>query len=293
MSRSIAIASLVLLAAAAAHASPVFTDIVAFGDSLSDAGNVFQLTSTNPAYHPDPPPTLGSPSFSAYFDGRTTNGPNWVDQLADRIGVPRPQASLTGGTNYAYASAQSGPGTSVRFPSPTYPPNPPVTVQNVGSQINAFAAAQGSFRPGDLVTLWVGADDFLKGALTPTAIAGIATNIAQDIRALNALGAKTIIVPNQIDLSLAPITQLPGSPPAALIRAGVIFFDTTLAAALRALQSDPSITAHIIPVDIFSAAEAVVADPRVFGFTNITAPAVTFDQTTGNFSEVPDVNDYF
>jgi outer membrane lipase/esterase len=288
----IVIAAALFLFSASGHANPLFTDIVAFGDSLSDGGNVYYLTSTNPAYHPDPPPSLGSPSFSAYYNGRTTNGPNWVDQLADKLSLPRPQASLTGGTDYAYASAQSGPGTSVRYPSPTYPPNPPLTVPNVGAQIQAFAAARGTFQPTDLVTLWVGADDLLKGATSASAIVGVVNNIVADIRSLNGLGANTIIVPNQIDFSLTPTSRLPGNPPPSAFRALSIFFDTTLATALNGLQADPTISARIVPVDIFSAAEAVAANPAAFGFTNITDPALTFDPTTETFSEVPDVNDY-
>ena len=57
-----------------AWAAPVYDRIVVFGDSLSDAGNVFRITSdlaaSDPAYKPDPPPTLGSPSFSAYYTNR-------------------------------------------------------------------------------------------------------------------------------------------------------------------------------------------------------------------------------
>jgi phospholipase/lecithinase/hemolysin len=76
-----------------------FSEIVAFGDSLTDAGNVHFLTSSSP-YHPDPPAELG------YVGGRTTNGNNWVDDLASLRGLPDPQASLNGGTNYAYAGAK-------------------------------------------------------------------------------------------------------------------------------------------------------------------------------------------
>jgi phospholipase/lecithinase/hemolysin len=47
--RSIVIAAALFLLSASGHANPVYTDIVAFGDSLSDAGNVHYLTSTDPA----------------------------------------------------------------------------------------------------------------------------------------------------------------------------------------------------------------------------------------------------
>ncbi len=276
-----------------ARASPIYDRLVVFGDSLSDAGNVFRLTSDDPAvYHPDPPPVLGSPPFAAYYMGRASNGPNWVDRLADLLGLPRAAASLDGGLNYAYASAESGAGTNQRYPSPTYPPNPPVTVLRTGAQIDAFAAAHGQFKPDDLVTLWVGANDF-KSVKGPADVIQIVDNIEQNIRALNGLGARTIIVPNQVDLSTPPYFRQPGSPPAALIRALIDLFNTTLATRLQALTHDPSILARIVPVDEFKALNTVFADPAAYGFTNVTNPALTFDAATGAFSEVPDVSDYF
>src|SRR5690349_5042140 len=82
--------------------------IVAFGDSLSDTGNVSIAT-------------VGQFPGDNYAPGRFTNGPNttpttngplglWVEQLAARLGVPDPQPylALSGGTNYAFASATTG-----------------------------------------------------------------------------------------------------------------------------------------------------------------------------------------
>jgi phospholipase/lecithinase/hemolysin len=250
------------------------------------------LTLTTPGYHVDPPPTLGSPAFPAYYQGRASNGPNWVDQLADGLGIARAQASLDGGGNYAYASARSGPGTNPRYPSPTYPPNPPIDVPRVGSQIQAFAASQGHFQPGALVALWVGANDFrdIKG---PGDIVGIVDNIDRHIRDLSALGAGTIVVPNQVDLSLPPINRQPGGTPGPVIRAGVEFFNQELAARLRALQSDPAVKARLILVDMFTAMDKVFADPASFGFTNVTSPALTYDPVSGTFAEAPDDSGYF
>ena len=74
-----------------------FSEIVAFGDSGSDAGN----------------------SGAAYHDGRFTDGPNWVDQLAAKLGVADPGPSLDLGpgcpncTNYAYGGAKSTPRTQM------------------------------------------------------------------------------------------------------------------------------------------------------------------------------------
>jgi outer membrane lipase/esterase len=224
--------------------------------------------------------------------GRASNGPNWVDQLADRLGLPRATASLGGGLNYAYASAESGSGTNQRFPSPTYPPNPPLTVLRTGAQIDAFAAAHGRFNPDDLVTLWVGANDF-KSVRAPADVTRSVDNIVEHVRKLNDLGARTILVPNQVDLSKPPYFNQPTSPPAAVIQALIGLFNTTLATRLQALANDPTILARIVPVDEFTAMNRVFADPAAYGFTNITDPALTFDTTTEMFCEVTDAGGYF
>ena len=87
--RGLLVLLLVTPVAAPAFASPI-TQIVAFGDSLSDTGNDLIAFGS-----PQPP----------YYQGRFSNGPNWIDDLAGKLGVPDPQPSLAGGTNYAYGGA--------------------------------------------------------------------------------------------------------------------------------------------------------------------------------------------
>ena len=85
-----------------------FDQIVVFGDSLSDNGNV--SIATNNQF---PGLELRSRRFT---DGPnttpSTSGPQglWVEQLATRLGVASPQPALagTGGTNFAFASATTG-----------------------------------------------------------------------------------------------------------------------------------------------------------------------------------------
>ena len=84
---------------AAALGSPLYSEyseMIVFGDSLSDTGNV-HIASTAQGLIPDPG-----------FDGRLSNGPIWLDRLAERLTLASPSPSLTGGTNYAYAGAKTG-----------------------------------------------------------------------------------------------------------------------------------------------------------------------------------------
>src|ERR1700734_2000682 len=73
------------------------TGIVSFGDSLSDVGNDYIASGGT-----QPSPTAD------YYQGRFTNGGNWLDYLAHDLGVAAPVASLAGGSDYAFGGASTG-----------------------------------------------------------------------------------------------------------------------------------------------------------------------------------------
>jgi len=163
-----------------------YSEIVAFGDSLSDGGNVNSITfgfTPNCDYHQ-------SRSFS--------NGAVWIEVLAAELGVPRPANSLAGGgdaTNYAYRGAESGDGLS----NPIAPF--PLDLPNVGCQIDDFVAAGRELSPATLVTLWVGGNCLVgvpagSQAGADAAVARLVGNLEEHIAELIDLGAKTLVVPN-------------------------------------------------------------------------------------------------
>src|SRR5690242_18427537 len=82
----------VAVAASPAGAAP--TSIYAFGDSLSDTGNVNAST-------------FGILPLSPYASGRFSNGPIWIDRVASALGT-QATPSLTGGNNFAYGGATTG-----------------------------------------------------------------------------------------------------------------------------------------------------------------------------------------
>src|SRR5262245_37490212 len=53
-----------------------FREVVVFGDSLSDTGNVFTVT--------EPVLAEAIPVSPPYFQGRFSNGPVWVERLAEK-----------------------------------------------------------------------------------------------------------------------------------------------------------------------------------------------------------------
>src|SRR5262245_1866124 len=77
----------------AALAGP-FSNLVVFGDSLSDVGNISNATfGTNPGPY--------------YWNGRFSNGPVYTETLATGLGLPAMARSTAGGNDYAYGGAQT------------------------------------------------------------------------------------------------------------------------------------------------------------------------------------------
>ena len=111
-----------------------------FRRSLSDTGNDYILSGdTSPA-----PP---------YYMGRASNGPIWVDSLATKLGVPDPQPSLAGGTNYAYGGFTA---TSLNQ-----------SVPDLTQQVQQYLQKSSQADPNALYTLLTAANDFFGGQTNP------------------------------------------------------------------------------------------------------------------------------
>jgi phospholipase/lecithinase/hemolysin len=224
------------------HARGEITSIVSFGDSLTDTGNLFAATGQPPA---------------PYDMGRFSNGPLWVEYLANQLGVAAPTASLLGGSNYAWAGAATGDGLA------------PSGVPNTGLQISTYHASNA---PGatQLFTLWAGANDFLGyGQTNPSIPVG---NIGSEITTLASAGAKLFMVPNLPLLGDLPLTNtLPQSQRDGLNQLSVSF-DSVLHSELSQLRQSLGIT--IYEPDIKTFAENAIANPAQYGFTNVTTSAL-------------------
>lgn len=95
------------LVSAGALASPIYSQLVVFGDSLSDSGNnavlfdrFFGGARTSVPLQPP-----GIIPVAPYASNRYSNGPVCVKYFADALGLEA-RASLLGGTNYAYGGAR-------------------------------------------------------------------------------------------------------------------------------------------------------------------------------------------
>ncbi len=225
------------------------TGIVSFGDSLSDVGNDYAASKG----------TQPSPS-NEYYQGRFTNGGNWLDYLAKDLGVTAPTPYLLGGSNYAFGGASTGPGyttTSAGYQVP-----------NVDTQISAYLA-HNTPSASQLFTIWAGGNDLLINGQTNPLIP--AQNIANEVTTLALAGAKQFLIPNLPALGDIPaVSQNPTQQAAA--NAWSAGFNSALQADLAPLQQSLGIQIHT--VNIQGLFQSILANPSAFGLTNVTGAAI-------------------
>jgi phospholipase/lecithinase/hemolysin len=240
-----------------------FGTLYAFGDSLSDAGNVSLLT-------------LGQvPVRSLYSGGRFSNGNVWVQDLAQQLHLPAVTPSLGGGTDYAYGGAQTGK-------TPVHPANP----SDLPAQLAQFEARVPHPSPAALYTVWAGSNDVLDIANSTETPAQQAASVQQAVTneigfidGLIAHGAKNLVVMNVPDLGASPYERArPASDAASSALAKT--YNAELGAALQQIVA--SGTASIDYVNTFGLLDLAVSDPAAFGLTNVTQPVWTGNLTGGN-----------
>jgi outer membrane lipase/esterase len=227
-----------------AEAGP-FSSLVVFGDSLSDDGNNFAAGLFNPGQV-----VTGNsyiPTFT-YASHVYSNGPVWADDFAAKIGVPL-TASATGGTDYAYGGATTGP-------------NPSAFPFSLLTQTSAYLSATGNVASPDALYVVAGGGNNARAVLLgaadfATTVASYAADIGTIVDELQAAGAKHIIVWNTPNVGLAP----------AVNAAAGSFLASSMNAALAVRLAGE---AGVSTFDIYGLGTTLAANPGAFGFTNVT-----------------------
>ncbi|WP_024302647.1 SGNH/GDSL hydrolase family protein [Pseudogulbenkiania sp. MAI-1] len=264
-----------------------FSGLVVFGDSLSDTGNLLALTSRLTSlgvfptpYPPDPP----------YVQGRFSNGPVWIEQLAERLGFDASASGaslgplfgdhfvpVAGGRNFAVAAARTG--TSGLFESFGLPV--PTGLQ---TQVGLFLGQNGGTVPDGnaLYVVVAGGNNIRDAALMPDkalrdAVAiNAATAYRDAIARLIDGGARTILVANASDLGKTPEALFVRHNAAAASDA-THSFNTALTPLLARLEADKGV--QLLRLDLYGLLDAVHADAtrhggQAFGLTNTTVPCL-------------------
>lgn len=252
-----------------------FSQFYVFGDSLSDTGNLFNATGG--LVPPSPP----------YARGRFSNDDIWVDFVGDEMELTPttfipPQTNIpTDGVNFAIGGSSSGEGNT--FPEAAGLPG---VLEQVGLFTQNLQANNQQADPNALYTVWGGANDYLFGGVTdPNQTVG---NLSNAIASLTQVGAKNIAVFNLADLGQTPFAIANGISPE--LSQLTVAHNAALEQALDNFDGKSGV--NIIPIDINSLFNRVVANPGEFGFRqNPAIPCVVGN--IGNISSVCDNPDEF
>lgn len=273
---------------------PAVTQVVSFGDSLSDVGTYNPTTA-------DADPSNDTPTGLTFS---TKPGMTWNALVAIHFGQPlRPNRQVRfgvvgnggailelGGLGYAEGGArieEDAPnGGVVMQPIPNVGTVPVqlATSRSIRTQIDDYLAEHGNtIHPQTLVLIQGGANDFF-GFLgqvaagqanpqdAPAVIGATATAMITQVQRLKTAGATRIIYANLPDLGITP--QFSSTPLSGLATQMTDAYNAAVANALNSLG------VHIFDTAAFM--RDVVDSPANYGFTNVTTPACTSLTTPGN-----------
>ncbi|NEO01704.1 MAG: SGNH/GDSL hydrolase family protein [Moorea sp. SIO3I7] len=257
-----------------ANAVELFSKMYIFGDSLSDQGNLFNATAEQ--IPPSPP----------YFEGRFSNGPNWVDYLAGDLELnPTLFTTLgsgaipTEGINFAFGGSTTGTENTVALTFSGLTGLPGLEQQIDAFTVPLIQAGQ-SADPEALYIVWAGGNDYLptQGSFEPfTDTVTTLANLSDAVQDLTNVGAKNIMVVNLPDLGNTPIALgLDGRVPGTTDALNTLTEDhnSGLSELLDQFSQTPDSDVNIIPVDVNSTFREILAQPTEFGLTNVTSPCL-------------------
>ncbi|MGC1408396.1 MAG: SGNH/GDSL hydrolase family protein [Acetobacteraceae bacterium] len=267
---------------------PTYGAIYAFGDSLSDAGNLSIVSTASGSAEPVSPPYYKE-QYGTITGNVFSNGPTWVQDLSISLGLGILAPSLAGGTDFAYGGADTGP-------TPQNANDPEVQKISLPSQIVQFQTAVLSPSANALYTLSIGSNDLLNilGDIGLTAqqqaidVSGAVANEISFVKQLVAEGARNLLVLDVPDLGKAPsITQglVNGSdaPSAALGQEASHLareYNSDLRRQLATIASTGRLDVHM--VDAYQLVDDAVADPEAYGLTNVTSPVWSGNYTSSS-----------
>ncbi len=158
-----------------------YAAVIVYGDSFSDNGNLFRDLGV-----PQPP----------YWNGRYSNGPVGVENLAATLGTTLIDEAWGGATTGVGDVIDKGTTSTLGY-------------DDLPGMTTTFNATRYSFPPGlvssSLVIVWGGINDFATNGLTTLTADHAVSDIVALVKALQAMGAKKILVPGIPDLGLAPL----------------------------------------------------------------------------------------
>lgn len=160
-------------------------EVIIFGDSLSDNGNLYNILKIIPKSPP-------------YYDGRFTNGPTWAEHVGNYY-YSKNYATVE---NYAYGGATA----VVHHPLKDHYVAPVILQEELDGYL---LKSIHNDKTNTLYVLWIGANDYLYektsdiGAVTDQVVNKISDFLTQLIHE----GGRTFLILNLPDLSSTPFAR--------------------------------------------------------------------------------------
>jgi len=227
-----ALLALTTLASAGDYAA-----IIVYGDSFSDNGNLFG--------------DLGIPA-PPYWNGRYSNGPVAVENLAAALSTPLIDEAWGGATTGVGDVIDKGTTSTLGY-------------DDLPGMATTFNATRYSFPPGlvsgSLVIVWGGINDFSTNGLTTMTADHAVSDIVAIVTALQAMGAKKILVPGIPDLGLAPLYLAEG-------KGGYANYVSDY----YNMELRRSLPAGVLYYDTATLYRKMTSTPLLYGLTNVHQP---------------------
>lgn len=225
--------------------------IIAFGDSLSDNQNMYNLSDWI------------IPDSNSWFLGRFSNDKNWVEYTASNLNLPM----------YDWAVGDAGVTTS------------DLVIPGIVEQEQSWASYMQkapNYKPANtLFTMLIGANDLLSGDAT---VAQVIASETQTLQALISSGARNILVLNLPDISRAPVFTIRTD--GATIAADVVSLNSQLVTMVNSLQSQYGSSVNIHLFDTNSRFSDLLNNPASYGVTNTTASCLNINTNSSlNYAE--------
>ncbi|WP_028313131.1 SGNH/GDSL hydrolase family protein [Desulfatibacillum aliphaticivorans] len=255
-----------------AYVPPDVENLIVFGDSLSDSGNIQLITGG------------ASPSASGYWQGRFSNGPTWCEVAADFMDIDNDVLLMESTITNSIVMGKLALTPPVE-PETTY--GTPIFFNNAFGgaetgacdtdflfQVNGWLNAGYTIPEKSLVVVWIGGNDFLgmsDPSTAPAVIGNAVNNIYTGMATLTGLGADHIAVCNLPNLGDTPLYH--GTDMEDDVLTLTVGFNQALSGALATFSAAyPNVAVY--PVDIFSMGEKTHETPAVYGVTNLYDRAI-------------------
>jgi thermolabile hemolysin len=223
--------------------------IIAFGDSLSDNHNMYNLSDWI------------IPDSNSWFVGHFSNGNNWVEYTAANLNLPI----------YDWAVGDAGVNeTDLVIPS---------LIDEEQSWASTMQSAQNYQAANTLFTVLIGANDIKSGDAT---VAQVVADETQMIQSLISSGAKNILVLNLPDISRAPVYSLISG--GSTVQAEVLQLNSQLVTMVSNLRSQYGVNIQLF--DTYTLFNTVLANPSAYGVSNTTNSCLNINSDSSlNYAE--------